>query len=95
MQLPRHGRLPSDALYIGRGCSARGLAPSPWANPHSIREVGSRHRAVKEFRKTLFANKDLMARLPELSGLRLACHCDLRQACHGDVPKETYLAAKA
>ena len=40
--------------------------------------------AVSRHADWLKAQPELLAALPELSGKRLACHCRLDEACHGD-----------
>ena len=30
IELPSRGPLPTDAIYVGRGCQRRGLPPSKW-----------------------------------------------------------------
>lgn len=98
MQLPAPSaspQIPKDAIYIGRGCAQRGLEPSEWANPFTIAGAGSRHKAIREFRAYAERSPALLGRLQELGGKRLACHCHQRQACHGDVLVELYLAQKA
>ena len=72
-------------LYIGRGHEPSGLERSIWANPHTIKEAGSRSRAVAMFKDYIIADKGLLAKIPELEGHKLMCHCEPDEECHADV----------
>jgi len=39
-----------DAIYIGRAVPRRGLKASPWANPFTIKDAGSRSLAIADYR---------------------------------------------
>ena len=71
-------------IYIGRGQRRRGLAPSTWGNPFKVSDVG-RQEAVASYRRMLLSDSQLRARLTELRGCVLVCHCEAEEACHGDV----------
>ena len=66
-----------NPLYIGRG--------SKWGNPHRISRTMTREQAVQAYRRTLWADKKLLAALPELQGKTLMCFCETDQLCHGQV----------
>ena len=82
------GRVVQDCdVYIGRRMTMGGwnLPASPWANPFTARECGSRAGAARRYEEWLKNERpDLLARLPELRGKRLGCWCK-PDACHGDV----------
>ncbi len=63
-------------VYIGR--------PSKWGNPFIIGKDGDRAEVVKKYREWILNQPELMASLPELTGMVLACWC-APLACHGDV----------
>lgn len=70
-------------VYIGR--------PSIWGNPYShlirarsTNKVKDRAEAISKYEEYLRSNKELLARLPELSGKILGCWCK-PLPCHGDV----------
>ena len=62
--------------YIGR--------PSKWGNPFVIGKDGDRTTVIAKYEAWIRNQPDLMAALPELEGLVLACWCS-PQPCHGDV----------
>lgn len=74
---------PGD-VYIGRANGRRRLKASPFANPFVIGKDGDRAEVIATYRAWLLYQPDLLARLPELAGKRLACWCS-PAACHGDV----------
>ena len=85
------------AVYIGRSVRWRpDLKQSKWANWFGVKSNG-RDGVIHLFRQhlTLSDGKPLLADLPELRGLPLACWCrhdgeavtDANR-CHGDVLKE-------
>jgi len=81
-------RLGSHDLYIGREhrCrSGRLLLRSPWANPFRVADSDSTLQCIEKFRQHLVGDAGLMARIPELAGRRLVCHCAVGSPCHGDV----------
>src|SRR5262245_45541659 len=73
-----HGRRTagSDYVYVGR--------PSAWGNPYRIGPDGDRAAVIAQYRRYLWRRKDLLARLPELTGKRLGCWCH-PQPCHAAV----------
>ena len=80
----------ADALYIGRGSKAMGLAPSKWQNPFTITMGRSRHQAIQMFRTSLASNNGLLECLGELEGRKHVCHCRLSQRCHADILQECF-----
>ena len=85
-------RLPDGWLYIGRGSSKYGLEPSVWANPFRIGRDGHHDHCMELFRRHLRASPALLARLLELRGKKLACHCGMHEGCHGDVLVQEFAA---
>jgi hypothetical protein len=88
----RH-REPFD-LYIGR--RAGRFYASIWGNPFRPSD-NDRDDAIQRYRGYLLGRADLLARLPELKGKRLACWCapkggvtaaDTPYVCHGQVLAE-------
>jgi hypothetical protein len=65
-------------VYIGRG--------SIWGNPFVIGKDGDRAEVIRKYEDYLSESPNLIKRLPELIGKRIACFC-APQACHGDVLK--------
>lgn len=66
-----------DVVRIHRG--------TPWGNPFVIGRDGDRAEVIARYRRYLFGERpDLVARLDELRGMRLACWC-APKPCHGDV----------
>ncbi len=72
-------------VYIGRG---EGCI---WGNPYSHLgntlakfKVATRAEAIAKFEEYLLNSHELLARLPELRGKILGCHCKPLN-CHGDV----------
>lgn len=63
-------------VYIGR--------PSAWGNPFIIGRDGTRGQVIAKYRTWLQEHPELMARLSELQGKTLGCHCHPKP-CHGDV----------
>jgi hypothetical protein len=72
---------PGD-IYIGRSCY--GYKDSGWGNPFKIGPGQSREQVITKYREWVVKQPQLMARLKELKGKRLACWCK-PEACHGDV----------
>ena len=77
---------PGD-VYIGRRDRWGKFEASPWANPYRIGPDGTRAEVVEKYRPYIAGRPDLLARLGELKGKRLACWC-APEACHGDVLAE-------
>lgn len=71
-------RDPHD-VYIGRS--------SIWGNPFVIGRDGTREQVIEKYRLLLSTRQDLLDRLHELKGKRLACYCK-PLACHGDILAE-------
>jgi hypothetical protein len=83
--------VPEGAVYIGHRWNLGGwsLPESKWANPVKLprgRKATPEERAevIAEYERRLLARPDLMAALPELRGMDLACWC-APLPCHGDV----------
>jgi len=79
----RHAEL-GDAVYVGRAMPRRGLAESAFANPYRIGQDGDRAEVVAKYRSWLLGRQELLQRLHELRGRRLACWCS-PEPCHADV----------
>lgn len=71
-------------VYIGRANPRYGLPESIWHNPFRVGPEGSREEILQKYEHYVRSRPDLMSRLPELEGKRLACWC-APKACHGDV----------
>jgi hypothetical protein len=73
-----------DVVYVGRAQYQGGwrLARSPWANPFRAQKVGGAAEAVRLYAEWLPQQAELMRRLPELYGKRLACWCPDELPCH-------------
>ena len=74
-------------VYVGRRNARYHLAASIWANPYRANEDHDRQSIIRLYRQRLLASPELLARLPELRGLRLACWCAPLD-CHADVLAE-------
>lgn len=79
----RHEEL-GDAVYVGRASPRRGLAASAFANPYRVDVDGTRAEVIEKYRSWLLGRQELVGRLHELRGRRLACWCS-PLPCHGDV----------
>lgn len=85
------GRIVQDCdVYIGRRWTVGGwdLPQSEWANPYSVRSVGSAAEAVRLYEhEHLPRHPELLAKVGSLRGLVLGCWCKKRDSdpCHGDV----------
>jgi hypothetical protein len=77
----------SDAVYVGRASPRRGLAESLFANPYRVDVDGTREQVIQKYLKHVLSRQELLLRLPELRGRRLACWCK-PLPCHGDVLAE-------
>ena len=73
-----------DAVYVGRKNNRRGLAESAFANPYVVDVDGTRDDVIEKFRQHVLGQPELLRRLHELRGRRLACWCK-PLPCHGDV----------
>jgi hypothetical protein len=79
--------------YIGRADRFRHLPKSKWHNPFVIGKHGDRAEVLARYEAYIRERPDLMAALPELRGLTLACWCaekggvgvDDELVCHGQV----------
>jgi hypothetical protein len=79
----RHEEL-GDAVYVGRANPRRGLAESIFANPYRVDVDGTRAEVIQKYRDWLLGRQELLLRLPELRGRRLACWCS-PEPCHAEV----------
>lgn len=82
---PSLGLAPArDVVYVGRAAGRGGwrLDASPFANPHRAQRVGGAAEAVRLYAEWLPQQTELMRRLPELYGKRLACWCPDDMPCH-------------
>ena len=73
-----------DAVYVGRASPRRGLVESAFANPYRVDVDGTRAEVIEKYRSWILGRQDLLLRLPELRGRRLACWCS-PEPCHADV----------
>ena len=74
----------ADAAYVGRANPRRGLTESIFANPYRVDVDGTREQVIEKYLKHLLGRQDLLLRLPDLRGRRLACWCS-PAPCHADV----------
>lgn len=58
-----------------------------WGNPYVVGIDGTRAEVIESYRRWIRGRPELLERLGELEGKRLACWCAPR-ACHGDVLAE-------
>ena len=79
----RHEEL-GDAFYVGRANSRRGLTESAFANPFRVDVDGTRDEVIQKYRSWLLGRQELVLKLHELRGRRLACWCS-PEPCHADV----------
>ena len=63
-------------VYVGR--------PSKWGNPFRSGRDGTREQVIARYEQWLDRQPDLLADLPSLAGLTLACWCS-PLPCHADV----------
>ena len=94
---------PPTGIYIGRGASREGLAPSKYGNPWKVPKDGTRKAVVDRYRRHLWGQCDCLGRCPfdpkirdevdELSGAVLMCHCPVDGPCHA-VPLIEYFCEK-
>jgi len=63
-------------VYIGRG--------SPWGSPYHINIDGTREEVICKYEEYLRNRPELLAKLPNLKGKILGCHCK-PLPCHGDI----------
>jgi hypothetical protein len=82
----RHDPL-ADAVYVGRAVASRSLAGSDFANPYRVDVDGTREEVIERYRSWLLGRPELLDRLRELRGRRLACWC-APEPCHADVLAE-------
>jgi len=62
-------------LYVGGAAPAYGLAASPLANPFTLDRIGGREGMLRRYARSLAGRPDLLAMVPHLRGLTLACWC--------------------
>lgn len=74
-------------IYVGRANATYGLPASKWGNPFKLEKEQDRAIVLARYRIWLLSQPELLAALPELRGLRLACWCSPK-LCHGDVLAE-------
>ncbi len=84
--------LAADVLYIGRqrapfmsSPTGRFIPRSKWANPFKEGQDGDLETVLGKYEEFVRNSPALMACLGELDGKRLACWCEQKGACHGDV----------
>ena len=80
----RHGVVPPGAVYIGRQNPWLRLRRSKWANPYKPGKDSDHDEVVAKYRAWLLSKPELLAALPELRGMDLACWC-APERCHGEV----------
>jgi hypothetical protein len=73
-----------DAVYVGRASPRRGLVESAFANPYRVDVDGTRAEVIEKYRSWLLGRQELVLKLHELRGRRLACWCS-PEPCHADV----------
>ena len=72
-------------VYVGRTGDRRlGIGPSEWGNPYRVGGGVTARKAVASYERYL-AGSPLAARVGELRGKHLVCHCDLQDPCHADI----------
>lgn len=76
-----------DAVYVGRASPRRGLAASIFANPYRVDVDGTRADVIEKYRQHVLGRQELLNRLHELRGRRLACWCS-PEPCHASVLAE-------
>jgi hypothetical protein len=59
------------------------LTDSEYANPFKVTENG-REECLRKYREYLYSRPDLLDKLKELSGKKIACFCSLKEKCHRD-----------
>lgn len=76
-------------VYIGRNTR---YGSTYWGNPFVVGVDGTREQCIAKYKRALLRDSERMARLSELRGKRIACHCKASEtssapdkACHGDV----------
>ncbi len=74
-------------IYIGRAVPRRGVPRSIWANPFKIDAEHDREAVIELYSAWLNTQPALLARIPDLVGLRLGCWC-APEPCHGDILAE-------
>lgn len=73
-----------DMVYIGRDMGYYGLKDIGWGNPFKLKAGEPRGATIERYRKYILGNRELLNRLPELAGKKLACWCK-PAPCHGDI----------
>jgi len=87
-----HVRKAPFDLYIGRAWAE--FPASKWANPFHLKDpndIGERYRVAEQYKQHVRSRPDLVAALPELSGLTLGCWCRPKYPCHGDMLEELFI----
>ena len=75
----------SGDVYIGRSCY--GYQDIGWGNPFKVGRDGTLEEVIALYRQWITQQPQLLARLGELKGKRLACWCKPK-AFHGEVLTE-------
>ena len=90
--LPQGVSLQPDCVHIGRNMGKH-IRSVGWWNPFCCgrHPTAAKRQAVASFRRYLSSNGELLLRLEELGGKRLACHCPSGVACPGDALIEAWL----
>ena len=76
---------------IGR---PRGLEGQSFSNQFRLRSFPSLHVCLEMYRDLLRAQKDFLGCLTKLAGKVLVCHCAPEMACHADVLRAEFCAAR-
>ena len=85
--------LPDDVIYIGHGHFSHRLSPTRWENPFRVGRDGTQVDTILQFIHH-WAYSPLAQEVPELSGKKLACDCQLTDPCHGDVIAAHYMMSE-
>jgi hypothetical protein len=75
-----------DLVYCGRAIFMGGwrLPASIWANPFKVSEYETNEIVCEKYENYLRSKEDLLKRLPELVGKKLACWCS-PNPCHTEI----------
>lgn len=70
-------------IYCGRANKTYNLESSIWANPFVIGRDGDRKQVINKYRLWINSQPDLLRKLSEIKGKRLACWCNYPiEDCH-------------
>lgn len=81
-----HCRKAKFDLYIGRAFME--FTSSKWHNPFPLNDPNDpieRQQVAEDYEVYVRGRADLIADLPELEGLTIACWCRPKYPCHGDI----------